>query len=152
MYTVNEALDEILESDNDIDSANIYLESPDATEDTDCDSGDEDGIGASVDNLSGNQLKAGCSVIFRTRDGRQFAHDVEDDSSSSETEPQNTTDEIELPSRKKKKFSVSNRVWRHTDLHPELQMTFEINDLWISDRDLTPLSIFELFLMMTHMN
>ena len=146
MYTVNEALDEILESDNDIDSADIYLEPPDATEDTDCDSG----IGASVDNLSGNQLKAGCSVTFRTRDGRQFAHDVEEDSSSSETEPQNTTDEIELPSRKKKKFS--NRVWWHTDLHPELQMTLEINDLWISDRDLTPLSIFELFFMMTRMN
>ena len=35
MYTVNEALDEILESDNDIDSADIYLEPPDATEDTD---------------------------------------------------------------------------------------------------------------------
>lgn len=86
MFTVNEALDQIMESDYDIDSADIYLEPPDVTEDTDCDSGDEDGVGASVDNLSGNQLKAGCSVTLYTRDGRKFSHDVEEDSSSTETD------------------------------------------------------------------
>ena len=48
MFTLNEALDQIIESDKDIDSADIYFEPPDATGDTDCDSYDEDGIGVFV--------------------------------------------------------------------------------------------------------
>ena len=48
MFTLNEALDQIIELDKDIDSADIYFEPPDATDDTDCDSYDEDGIGVFV--------------------------------------------------------------------------------------------------------
>ena len=48
MFTLNEALDQIIELDKDIDSADIYFEPPDATDDTDCDIGDEDDIGVFV--------------------------------------------------------------------------------------------------------
>ena len=45
-----------------------------------------------LDNLSGNHLKAGCSVTLHTRDGPKFTHDVEEGSSSTKRELQDTTE------------------------------------------------------------
>ena len=50
-----------------------------------------------LDNLSGNQLKAGCSVTLHTRDGRKYAHVVEEGSSYTERELQDATEIEEMP-------------------------------------------------------
>lgn len=68
LYNVNEVLS-MLEDDSSVQEASVFIEPPPVTEDTDEDSGEEDGEGT-VSNLNGRQLRAPASATV-VRNGQR---------------------------------------------------------------------------------
>ncbi|KAK6173087.1 hypothetical protein SNE40_016614 [Patella caerulea] len=129
LLSVNEALDRILDDEDDLNGADIFIQPPEENELTDSDSADEDGIGATINNLFGRQLSAGCSVTFRTRHGRQSLDDdigqvSITDCSSSDSEDNPTS--IGGLLAKKRKLSTT-RKWRHGDFTEDINNHFEFD-------------------------
>ncbi|KAK6173776.1 hypothetical protein SNE40_017176 [Patella caerulea] len=148
LLSVHEALDRILDDEDDLNWADIFIQPPEENELTDSDSADEDGIGATINNLSGRQLSAGCSVTFRTRHGRQSLEDDIDqvsitDYSSSDSEDNSTS--IGGLLAKKRKLSTT-RNWRHGDFTEDINNNFEFDTDWVEELDCTPTKLFERFL------
>lgn len=91
-FTVNEVV-QMLEDDSDFEEANIFIGPPDNHgDDTDKDSGNEDS-GGSINNLTGNQLRASASVTKRTSQGRTIVDNLsEDEDQSIPSEGTNTVE------------------------------------------------------------
>ena len=79
-YTVNEVIS-MIEDDQDVQRADIYIDPPSDGIETDEESGNED-EGGTFSNLSGRQLRSSASVTVETNDGRQRVGEI--DSSSDE--------------------------------------------------------------------
>lgn len=82
LYNLNEVLS-MLEDDSDVQEASVFIEPPPVTEDTDEDSGEEDGEGT-VSNLNGRQLRAPASATVLRNGQRQPLYEPENDRSSDE--------------------------------------------------------------------
>ena len=116
---------------------------------TDEDSGDEDD--GNIDNMSGNQLRAPCTITATSsRHGRkQLTRENEE----SDTESENDADTLPSTSaetpRKKSKPSIQ-RSFKKMDISVQ-DLSFETpsNSTWIADKDYSLATIFELFFMMT---
>lgn len=134
LFTVNEAID-LIENDDEYAEADIFIMPPEIQDgDTDEDSGEDD-VAPVIENLNSRQLKARCSVTLRNRSGEvQNLSDTESDSESESDEE----DTQRAPTRKK-----ATRVWNKTDLrHGDNPFPM---DNWISDKNLSPATLFELF-------
>ena len=67
----------MLEDDEDYQSADIFIEPPENALNSDEDSGDED-AGGTLDNLSGNQLRASAEATVRAKGERIYLGDDAD--------------------------------------------------------------------------
>lgn len=133
------------------DGANIYIEPPDSHVLTDEDSGEEDG-GVVIDNLSGNQLLAPCTVTTTSfQHGRRLLNSEPDDDDEDDQRETGNRASIDLPSTSagpptKKTKSATERLFRKSDI-PKKDLTFEGNSKsnWIEDKDYSPSTLFEMF-------
>ncbi|GFN77499.1 PiggyBac transposable element-derived protein 2 [Plakobranchus ocellatus] len=146
--TVNETLDMINDCESEYEAFNIFIEPPDVDEDTDCDSGDEDGAGASLNNLSRRHLRAQCNITVRSPGGRQHldSRSASDDDTSSSSDADNSEHKHSAAKRRKKIQQKDSKMgkWEKSDLKVDSETNFDTS-CWIEERDLTPLKIFELF-------